>query len=146
MNTKKALLSVMLTLLFSVSAFAGSNPTANFMTLQDLAKYNGVNNPAYIAVDNRVYDISNLAEYKNGTNKELKAGRLVSKTTIDMNLIKACPFVGRIIKVFTIEEVAKFDGKNGKPLYAVVSDNVYDNTPGVKSNGRLIGKIITPAN
>ena len=35
---------------------------------QELAKYNGQNgNPAYIAVDGNVYDVTNVPQWKNGT-------------------------------------------------------------------------------
>lgn len=46
-------------------------------TVDDLAKYNGKNgNPAYIAVEGKVYDVTNVPEWKDGIhNNRFEAGR-----------------------------------------------------------------------
>ena len=38
------------------------------------------------------------------------------------------PFSRNIQRTFTIEELAKFDGKNGRPAYVAVNGIVYDVT------------------
>jgi predicted heme/steroid binding protein len=49
------------------SATASSSALKTF-TASELAKYDGQNgNPAYIAVDGKVYDVSNVPEWKNGS-------------------------------------------------------------------------------
>lgn len=51
-----------------------SESDARIFTAQDLARYNGKNgNPAYIAVDGTVYDVSSL--YINGMHKGCSAGK-----------------------------------------------------------------------
>ncbi len=46
-------------------------------TLEELAKYDGKNgNPAYVAVDGKVYDVTNVPEWKGGIhNRRFEAGR-----------------------------------------------------------------------
>jgi Predicted heme/steroid binding protein len=51
-----------------------SESDARIFTAQELARYDGKNgNPAYIAVDGTVYDVSGL--YINGTHKGCSAGK-----------------------------------------------------------------------
>jgi predicted heme/steroid binding protein len=45
---------------------------------------------------------------------------------------------GRDQRVFTLEELAQYDGKNGNPAYAAVNGVVYDMTD-VFENGRHLG-------
>ena len=45
-------------------------------TLVELSKYNGVEgNPAYIAVDGIVYDVTNIPQWKNGQHNGFEAGK-----------------------------------------------------------------------
>ncbi|WP_290068715.1 cytochrome b5 domain-containing protein, partial [Lactobacillus intestinalis] len=44
-------------------------------TLEELKKYNGKNgNPAYIAVNGKVYDVTNNPHWKNGEHHGYEAG------------------------------------------------------------------------
>lgn len=44
-------------------------------TLEELKKYNGKNgNPAYIAVNGKVYDVTNNSHWKNGEHHGYEAG------------------------------------------------------------------------
>lgn len=46
------------------------------LTLEELAKYNGQNGqPAYIAVDGIIYDVSNVAPWKGGLHNGFTAGK-----------------------------------------------------------------------
>lgn len=48
-------------------------------TLEELAQYDGTNgNPAYIAVDGVVYDVSNVAQWRGGQHNGFAAGRDLS--------------------------------------------------------------------
>lgn len=48
-------------------------------TLEELAQYDGTNgNPAYIAVDGVVYDVSNVAQWRGGQHNGFTAGRDLS--------------------------------------------------------------------
>lgn len=56
----------------SIEATASSNLE---MTLEELAKYNGKDGqPAYIAVDGIIYDVSNSPKWKNGEHNGFSAG------------------------------------------------------------------------
>lgn len=45
------------------------------LTLEQLAQYNGKNgNPAYIAVDGIIYDVTNVPQWKNGDHNGFEAG------------------------------------------------------------------------
>lgn len=49
-------------------------------TSDELKKYNGQNgNPAYVAVDGVVYDVTNVEKWKNGKHQGLVAGNDLSK-------------------------------------------------------------------
>jgi predicted heme/steroid binding protein len=74
-------------------------------SVKELAKYNGKNgNPAYIAVDGVVYDVSNNKEWKNGehipTQGKLKAGidasEIILKSPHEKSVLKELPVVGNL--------------------------------------------------
>ena len=45
------------------------------LTLEQLAQYNGKNgNPAYIAVDGIIYDVTNVPQWTNGDHNGFEAG------------------------------------------------------------------------
>lgn len=49
------------------SAPATQTPEQKTFTMDELAQYNGKNgNPAYIAIDGTVYDVTNVPQWKNG--------------------------------------------------------------------------------
>ncbi|MBN2828338.1 MAG: cytochrome B5, partial [Tissierellales bacterium] len=49
------------------------------MTLEELKSYDGQNgNPAYIAIDGIIYDVSNVSQWKNGTHNGQTAGNNLS--------------------------------------------------------------------
>ncbi len=49
---------------------------AKIFTLEELAKYDGQNgNPAYVAVDGVVYDVTSIGAWKNGKHNGLTAGK-----------------------------------------------------------------------
>ena len=62
----------------SAADSASNNPTAGeelTLTLEQLAAYNGQNGqPAYIAVDGVIYDVTNVPEWKNGLHNGFTAG------------------------------------------------------------------------
>lgn len=69
----------------SQSAPQSSVPTDNEapeleeMTLEELKSYDGQNgNPAYIAIDGIIYDVSNVSQWKNGTHNGQTAGNNLS--------------------------------------------------------------------
>lgn len=67
----------------------------NTFTLDELKKYDGQNgNPAYAAVDGKVYDVTNAAQWKNGMHKGYKAGRdLTKEIKVSPVLCYSCCFL-----------------------------------------------------
>jgi predicted heme/steroid binding protein len=72
------------------------------LTLEELKKYNGQNgNPAYVAIDGIIYDVTNAKEWKNGKHKGgITAGMDLSKD-IDAaphgrEVLANLPVVGKI--------------------------------------------------
>jgi predicted heme/steroid binding protein len=72
-------------------------------TIEQLAKFNGKNgNPAYVAVDSVVYDVTKVKAWKNGEHKRgLKAGNDLSqqilKSPHGKKVLKNLPVVGRLV-------------------------------------------------
>lgn len=53
-----------------------ATPTELELTLEELSKYNGTDGqPAYIAVDGIIYDVSNSPKWKNGKHNGFQAGK-----------------------------------------------------------------------
>ncbi|QAA33175.1 cytochrome b5 domain-containing protein [Clostridium manihotivorum] len=57
------------------------NPTGKTFTLDELQKYDGKNgNPAYVAVDGVVYDVTHAEKWRNGVHQDwVTAGKDLSK-------------------------------------------------------------------
>lgn len=70
-------------------------------TLEELKKYDGQNgNPAYVAVNGTVYDVSNDRKWQNGKHEEYKAG---TDLTADMKnaphdnkVLDSLPVIGKL--------------------------------------------------
>ena len=119
------------------------------MSSEELGKYNGENgNPAYMAIEGIVYDITNLSvlELFNETNlrlgsditKEFKTYYRGDKELLkeakevailhDFNESQRGKHIERNIKDLTLKELSKYDGKNGNPAYVAVNGVIYDVT------------------
>lgn len=72
MKKKLALLLIMLLLVSIVAGCSSSQTTTQkVFTVEELAKYNGKNgNPAYIAANGVVYDVSKSKDFVNGVHKD----------------------------------------------------------------------------
>lgn len=78
-------IAVILVLALAMAGCAGGNPPAAspsasqeqlVLTLEELAAYNGKDgNPAYIAVDGVIYDVTNSSRWKNGDHNGFEAGQ-----------------------------------------------------------------------
>lgn len=76
--------------------------TTKTFTAEELAKYNGQNGaPAYVAVDGNVYDVSNVATWRNGKHHGNLAGHDVSaaiRRSLHMKkVLDGLPVVGKFI-------------------------------------------------
>jgi len=75
---------------------------ATDMTLKELAKYNGQNgNPAYVAVNGVIYDVSNAKEWQNGMHKNgVKAGldqtNMIGQSPHGDSVLKGLPVIGKL--------------------------------------------------
>lgn len=91
----------------SSSATAAPSPTGTespelVLTLDELAKYDGKNgNPAYIAVDGVIYDVTNVPEWKNGEHNGYTAGKdltdaIKNVSPHGVSKLKNVPAVGKL--------------------------------------------------
>ena len=73
------------------------------LTLAELAKYNGKNGqPAYVAVDGVIYDVSGYAKWKNGEHNGNSAGQdltevIKTKSPHGIAKLNGVPVVGKLI-------------------------------------------------
>lgn len=68
-------------------------------TLEELKKYNGKNGSlAYVAVDGKIYDVTNNKKWKNGMHEGMSAGQDISKAIQSSphgkDILKEVPMVG----------------------------------------------------
>lgn len=63
-----------------IVASASIAPKVKVYTASELAKYDGQNgNPAYVAIDGKVYDVTNASAWRNGMHKGVSAGADLSE-------------------------------------------------------------------
>ena len=73
------------------------------LTLAELAQYNGKDgNPAYVAVDGIIYDVTNLAKWKNGEHNGYTAGQdltdiIKNKSPHGVSKLEGVPVVGTLV-------------------------------------------------
>ena len=84
------------------SPSSAAESTGLVLTLEELAKYDGQNgNPAYIAVDGVVYDVSNVPQWKDGKHNGFTAGNdltdaIRTKSPHGVSKLKNVPAVGTL--------------------------------------------------
>jgi predicted heme/steroid binding protein len=140
------------------SPAAGSEKT---FTLDELAKFNGKNGqPAYVAVEGIVYDVTNNKGWKNGQHQGYSAGmdltEFIKAAPHGLDILKDVPVVGKLVSTtsadaglaLTLEQLSSFDGTNGKPAYIAVDGVIYDVTNNAywkngAHNGYTAGKDLT---
>lgn len=127
-------------------------PPTKVFPSAELAKYNGKNGqPAYVAVDGIVYDVSGSKFFPNGVHQvcegESAAGHDLSDEMSEApkgmrEMLLRFPVVGTMAgshatppkttavpqRTFTVAELAKYNGQNGQPAYVGADGWVYDVT------------------
>ena len=73
------------------------------LTLEELKQYDGKNgNPAYVAVDGVIYDVTNVAKWKDGEHNGYSAGNdltdiIKNKSPHGVKNLEGLPVVGKIV-------------------------------------------------
>ena len=73
------------------------------LTLDQLKQYDGKNgNPAYVAVDGVIYDVTNVPQWKNGEHNGYSAGNdltdiIKNKSPHGVKQLKGIPVVGKLV-------------------------------------------------
>lgn len=107
MMKKLLIIMLVLTNVFFTSCAGkttGSNDAGKMkiFTIEELKKYNGQNgNPAYIAIEGLVYDISRLTAWKDGEHHGYKAGNDLTKefesaSPHSVKILEDLPVVGKL--------------------------------------------------
>jgi predicted heme/steroid binding protein len=83
------------------AATAANAPAALMLTVDELATYNGQNGqPAYIAVNGVIYDVTNVPQWKNGSHQGYTAGKdltaEIAKAPHGESVLKNLPVVGKL--------------------------------------------------
>ena len=123
-------------------------------TVEELAKYNGKNGAkAYVAVGGIIYDVTAISKWSGGNHYGITAGKVLDKEfaqchSTKLAIMEYAVAVGVLdninkdskskikndsksrdeLRYYKIEDIAKFDGKNGTLAYIVVDGTVYDVT------------------
>ena len=90
------------TTLPSTSSTTATTTKSTDMTLKELAKYNGQNgNPAYVAVNGVIYDVSNAKEWQDGMHKDgVKAGldqtSMIAQSPHGDSVLQGLPVIGKL--------------------------------------------------
>ena len=76
MKHKKLFWIVSLVMVLGLGLASCSTPGTQKFTVEELATYDGKNgNKAYIAVSGKVYDVTNVGEWNNGSHQGVSAGK-----------------------------------------------------------------------
>lgn len=102
------------------------------LTLPELAMFDGKDgNKAYVAVDGLIYDVTGNPAWAEGTDYGALAGTdATERVKTDADGLAKLEGVNVVAKVkdFTLDELATYNGKDGKPAYVAVDGKVYDVT------------------
>ncbi len=100
------------------------------ITIDELAKFNGKDGPAMVAVNGIIYDVSESRLWRNGIHQNRhNAGMELTHDIVKLSphgVKKLEGFRPFAVLIFTPEQLAKFNGKNKAKSYAAVLGVVYD--------------------
>lgn len=114
------------------------------LTAQELALFDGKDGmPAYVAVDGKVYDVTDVPQWQGGTHQgQYEAGQDLSEAIHNasphgLSVLEDLPVVAVLLTgeeeeipeaIMTYEALAAYNGKDGNPAYVAVDGIVYDVT------------------
>jgi len=116
------------------------------LTLEDLAKYNGKDgNPAFVAVDGEIYDVTDHPEWATGEHGGNLAGTDITEMLKNaphgtakledvwrVGILKestaSSEASGEETVELTLKELAAYNGEDGMPAYVAVDGKIYDVT------------------
>lgn len=83
------------------SAVSSSSSAQKVFTLSELKQYNGKNgNPAYIAVNGVVYDVTNAKDWSGGSHHGYSAGQdltqAIQQSPHGTSVLKSLPIIGKL--------------------------------------------------
>lgn len=83
------------------SSVSSGTSAQKIFTLNELKKYNGQNGePAYVAVDGTVYDVTNAKDWQNGTHHGFSAGQdltqAIKQSPHGTSVLSGLPVVGKL--------------------------------------------------
>lgn len=100
------------------------------LTEEELARYDGEEYPPYVAVDNVIYDASEV--FEDGTHGGNEAGQDLTEEFHDRHgeeNLETMPVVGALVHYeLTEEELAQYDGQDGEDGFVAVDGVIYDVT------------------
>ena len=103
MNIKKVIIIFTLSIILSLGLASCSSPTVTKeFTTAELASYDGLNgNKAYIAVSGKVYDVTNVDEWRNGSHNGVQAGQDLTSVVMSAphgtSVLKNLKIVGTLV-------------------------------------------------
>lgn len=136
------------------------------LTLEELAEYDGrEGRDAYIAVDGKIYDVTNDANWPNGNHNGYQAGfdwsdEIGSTSPHGTAVLSGVPEIGTLVEstdeepvtdemvYLTITDLEMYDGQDGNDAYIAYEGMIYDVTDvaawsGGNHNGVSAGQDIT---
>lgn len=128
-------LALLAALALSITAPAETaQPEPLYLTLEELSQFNGKDGqPAYVAVDGVIYDMTKSVPWKNGEHNGQQAGKDLTREINEISphgvaMLERVPAVGRLVVEMTPEELSQFNGKDGQRAYVAVNGLIYDVT------------------
>jgi predicted heme/steroid binding protein len=121
-------LTLMVTLMISVALLANELPRV--FSVDTLSLFNGrEGNPGYVAYQGRVYDVSRT--WPTGSHQGFHAGTDITEPMAESahgaRVFDRLNVVGYFAaSLWTLDELAPFDGREGRPAYVAVNGIVYD--------------------
>lgn len=116
-----------------------------YLTITDLEMYNGQDgNPAYIAYEGMIYDVTNVAAWSGGSHNGVSAGQDITAEIMNAphgtSPVEGMTAIGELVidasgegpydpyLYLTTEDLAMYDGTNNNPMYIAYMGLVYDVT------------------